>query len=69
MKAADSIRDIRLGIKNLLLHKLRSLLTMLGVVFGVASVIAMLAVGEGASREALDADPQARAAPTSSSRR
>jgi putative ABC transport system permease protein len=47
-------RNIRLGIKNLLLHKLRSFLTMLGVVFGVASVIAMLAVGEGASREALD---------------
>ncbi len=48
------LRNIRLGIKTLLLHKLRSLLTMLGVVFGVSSVIAMLAVGEGASREALD---------------
>jgi len=36
-----------------MLHTLRSLLTMLGVVFGVGSVIAMLAVGEGASREAL----------------
>jgi putative ABC transport system permease protein len=49
-----AIRDIRLGIKNLMLHKLRSLLTVLGVVFGVGSVIAMLAVGEGASREALE---------------
>jgi len=48
------LRNIRLGIKTLLLHKLRSLLTMLGVVFGVGSVIAMLAVGEGASREALE---------------
>ena len=48
------VRDIRLGIKNLLLHKLRSMLTMLGVVFGVGSVIAMLAVGEGASAEALE---------------
>ncbi len=47
-------RDIQLGVKNLLLHKLRSFLTMLGLVFGVGSVIAMLAVGEGASREALD---------------
>lgn len=47
-------RNIRLGIKNLMLHKMRSLLTMLGVVFGVASVIAMLSVGEGASRQALD---------------
>ncbi len=47
-------RDVALGVKNLLLHKLRSFLTMLGLVFGVGSVIAMLAIGEGASREALD---------------
>ena len=47
-------RDVVLGVKNLLLHKLRSFLTMLGLVFGVGSVIAMLAIGEGASREALD---------------
>lgn len=43
-----------LGIGNLLLHKLRSFLTMLGVVFGVGSVVAMLSVGEGASKEALE---------------
>jgi putative ABC transport system permease protein len=54
MKAVKIYRNIRLGIKTLTLHKLRSLLTMLGVVFGVASVVAMLAVGEGASRQALD---------------
>lgn len=47
------IRNVNLGIKNLMLHKLRSVLTMLGVVFGVGSVVAMLAVGEGASRQAL----------------
>ena len=47
-------RDIKLGVKNLLLHKLRSLLTMLGLVFGVGSVIAMLAIGEGASEQALE---------------
>ncbi len=47
-------RNVSLGIKNLMLHKLRSLLTMLGIVFGVASVIAMLSIGEGASKEALD---------------
>ena len=46
-------RDMKLGVKNLLLHKLRSFLTMLGLVFGVGSVIAMLAIGEGASEEAL----------------
>jgi putative ABC transport system permease protein len=47
-------RDIALGVSNLLLHKLRSFLTMLGVVFGVGSVVAMLSVGEGASKEALE---------------
>jgi putative ABC transport system permease protein len=46
------LRVIKIGIKNITLHKLRSLLTILGVVFGVASVIAMLAIGEGASYEA-----------------
>ena len=46
------LRTIRLAIKSLLLHKLRSGLTMLGIVFGVFSVIAMLAIGEGASRQA-----------------
>ncbi len=48
------IRDVRLGVKTLLLHKMRSVLTMLGMVFGVGAVIAMLAVGEGASKQALD---------------
>ena len=45
-------RSVRLGIKSLWLHRLRSLLTALGIVFGVCSVIAMLAIGEGASYEA-----------------
>ncbi len=46
------LRTIRLAFKSLLLHKLRSGLTMLGIVFGVFSVIAMLAIGEGASNQA-----------------
>ena len=45
-------RALRLALKNILLHKLRSTLTVLGIIFGVCSVIAMLAVGEGASWEA-----------------
>ena len=49
------IRVIHLGIKSLMLHKMRSLLTMLGIIFGVCSVIAMLAIGEGASHEAQEA--------------
>src|SRR6266403_5636520 len=43
------LTTVRLGVKSLWLHKLRSLLTALGIVFGVCSVIAMLAIGEGAS--------------------
>lgn len=54
MKQSRFARNIWLGIENLLLHKLRSFLTMLGVVFGVGSVVAMLSVGEGASKEALE---------------
>ncbi|MEQ8850355.1 MAG: ABC transporter permease [Phycisphaerales bacterium] len=54
MNPSRLIKNIRLGIKTLMLHKLRSALTLLGVVFGVGAVIAMLAVGEGASRETLD---------------
>ena len=53
-KNKELIRDISLGVQNLLMHKLRSFLTMLGVVFGVGSVVAMLSVGEGASKAALD---------------
>jgi len=47
-------RIVRLGIKSLGQHKLRSLLTLLGIIFGGCSVIAMLAIGEGASQEAQD---------------
>ncbi|HET7291427.1 MAG TPA: ABC transporter permease [Vicinamibacteria bacterium] len=44
---------VRLGVRSLLVHKLRSTLSILGVVFGVAAVVAMSSVGEGARREAL----------------
>ena len=42
---------IKTAFRSLQMHKLRSLLTVLGLVFGVASVIVMLAVAEGASQE------------------
>jgi len=54
MRRIHIFRELTSGIQTLLLHKLRSFLTMLGVVFGVGSVMAMLAVGEGASKEALE---------------
>ena len=39
------------AIRSLMMHKLRSFLTVLGLVFGVAAVIIMLAVAEGANQE------------------
>ncbi|MBL4844095.1 MAG: ABC transporter permease [Planctomycetes bacterium] len=44
---------VREALKNLARHKLRSFLTALGIIFGVASVIAMISAGEGARREIL----------------
>ncbi len=46
MKIIDSFRS---ALRSLVVNKLRSALTMLGVVIGVAAVIAMVAVGNGAS--------------------
>jgi putative ABC transport system permease protein len=47
-----NLRAWQLGVKSLLLHPLRSLLTVLGIFIGVASVIWLLAIGEGISRKA-----------------
>jgi putative ABC transport system permease protein len=49
-----NLRDaLRSAFESLASHKLRSVLTMLGMIFGVGAVIAMLSIGEGAEREAL----------------
>ena len=46
------LRTWQVGIKSLLLHPLRSLLTVLGIFIGVSSVIWLLAIGEGISQKA-----------------
>ncbi len=43
-----------IALQALSLNKVRSILTALGVVFGVAAVIAMLSIGEGARRESIE---------------
>jgi putative ABC transport system permease protein len=43
------------ALGNLAVHKLRTTLTMLGMIFGVGAVIAMLSIGAGAEQKALDA--------------
>ena len=47
------IPDLRLGLNNLLIHRLRSLLTMLGMIFGVAAVVSMLSIGAGARQKVM----------------
>ena len=45
--------ECRQGWQNLLVYKLRTLLTMLGMVFGVAAVVTMVSIGAGAQREVM----------------
>lgn len=47
------LKYLSISYRSLLDHKLRSFLTILGIIFGVAAVIAMTAIGEGAKEQAL----------------
>jgi len=47
------VPDLVFGFQNLATHKLRSLLTMLGMIFGVAAVVAMLSIGAGAQQKVM----------------
>lgn len=47
-------RNIRIAIDSILANKLRAILTTLGIIFGVAAVIAMLAIGNGAQQKILE---------------
>ena len=55
MHGFSILRVIQVGFKGLHLHKMRSALTMLGMVIGVWAVITLVAVGEGASQDAQEA--------------
>jgi ABC-type lipoprotein export system ATPase subunit/ABC-type antimicrobial peptide transport system permease subunit len=46
------LRDLRVGLKTLFMHPLRSMLTVLGIFIGVASVIWLLAISEGIASKA-----------------
>jgi len=52
-RARQLLPDIRLALQNLGLRKLRSFLTMLGMIFGVAAVVSMLSIGAGAQQQVL----------------
>ncbi len=51
--STDFLPELMLGLENLRAHKLRSMLTMLGMIFGVAAVVAMLSIGAGAQQEVM----------------
>ncbi len=50
MHYAENLNIAKLGLID---HKFRSFLTMLGIIFGTASVIAMVSIGEGAKKQAI----------------
>ena len=47
------LSDCKRGLETLMAHKLRSLLTMLGMIFGVAAVVSMMSIGAGAQQQVL----------------
>ncbi|MFO7939536.1 MAG: ABC transporter permease [Bacteroidales bacterium] len=48
------LHDIEIAVESILSNKLKSILTALGIIFGVAAVISMLAIGNGAQQEILE---------------
>jgi putative ABC transport system permease protein len=52
--AAKFKRSLSLAVKSLWLHKLRSFLSVLGIIIGTAAVIALMAFGEGSMQDALE---------------
>jgi putative ABC transport system permease protein len=51
MGLSHIIPELKMGLASLFAHKLRSLLTMLGMIFGVGAVVAMLSITAGAQKE------------------
>jgi len=52
--ASPTLLILRLGLKSLVLHKLRSGLAVLGIVIGIGAMIALVTIGEGSKQEALE---------------
>lgn len=50
----SAFREIQKCLRSLLIHRLRTMLSTLGVLFGVVAVVAMLSIGEGAKKETLE---------------
>jgi putative ABC transport system permease protein len=48
------LHDISIALEAIIDNKLKSMLTALGIIFGVAAVISMMAIGKGAEQEILE---------------
>ncbi len=51
MNLSGLLPEVKMGLASLFVHKLRSMLTMLGMIFGVGAVVAMLSITAGAQKE------------------
>ena len=51
MDFSGILPEVQMGLASLFAHKLRSMLTMLGMIFGVGAVVAMLSITAGAQKE------------------
>src|SRR5919204_4201462 len=54
LSSAKGRRSLLLALRSLWLHKLRSFLSVLGIIIGTGAVIALMAFGEGSMHEALE---------------
>src|SRR3954469_3720474 len=54
MSSQRLLANLYIAVNAVVANKIRSLLTALGIIFGVAAVIAMLAIGNGAQQEILE---------------
>jgi putative ABC transport system permease protein len=54
MQTLRYTESLRIGVRSIRAHKLRSFLTMLGMIFGVGAVTSMLSIAEGAQHEAVE---------------
>jgi len=54
MISPRTLANLLIAVDAVIANKVRSLLTALGIIFGVAAVIAMLAIGNGAQHEILE---------------
>jgi len=51
MNVSGLLPEVQMGLASLFVHKLRSMLTMMGMIFGVGAVVAMLSITSGAQKE------------------